>query len=161
MACRFGPDGERTLFGILGPGDLIGELACFARLEQQIHAITEGETSLIWIEQEQVDRLLEDGGDFAKWLLSTLAKKLRHALDRVEGSHNLSAQSRVARLLGDMAAYEGSDLSITQQQLADFVGASRVTTGQVLARLADDGLIERRYRRIRVLELERLAQYSD
>ena len=161
MACRFGPDGERTLFAVLGPGDLVGELACFSGLTQQVYAITEGEADLVWIEMPQVDRLLEKGPQFARWLLKTLANKLRYALDRVEGDRNLSAQYRIARLLADMAANEGPDLSITQQQLADFVGASRVTTGQVLARLADDGLIERRYRRIRVLELERLAQYSD
>ncbi|WP_341711465.1 Crp/Fnr family transcriptional regulator [Erythrobacter sp.] len=160
MACRFGPEGERTLFAVLGPGDLIGELACFAGLTQQVHAITEGEASLVWIDMAQVDRLLADGPHFAKWMLSALANKLRTALDRVEGDHNLPAQARIARVLADVAKREGPELEITQQQLADYVGVSRVTAGQVLARFAADGLVERRYGRLRVIQAEALAGYS-
>lgn len=161
MACRFGSEGERTLFAVLGPGDLIGELACFAGLTQQVHAITEGEAQLVWIEMSQVDRLLGEGPLFAKWLLGTLANKLRLALDRVEGVHNLPARARVARVLADMAANEGPEIKITQQQLSDFVGVSRVTTGQILTELEAESLIERHYGRIKVIDLERIAaQYG-
>lgn len=157
MACRFGPEGERTLFAVLGPGDLIGELACFAGLTQQVHAITEGDAELVWIEMSQIDRLLEQGPQFAKWLLSALANKLRLALDRVEGVQNLPARARVARVLADMAANEGPELRISQQQLSDFVGISRVTTGQILAELEADEVIKRHYRRITVIDLQGVA----
>ncbi len=109
----------------------------------------------------QIDRLLASGPRFAKWLLGALANKLRLALDRVEGDHNLSAQARIAMLLADMAANEGQELKITQQQLADFVGVSRVTTGQILAKFAAAGLIEQRYRRIIVTNPQNLSRYSD
>lgn len=161
MACRFGPEGERTLFAVLGPGDLIGELACFAGLPQQVHAIAEGEVQLVWIEMVQVERLLEEGPKFAKWLLSALANKLRLALDRVEGVQNLPAKARIARVLSDMAANEGRVLKISQQQLADFVGVSRVTTVQVLSQFAAEGLIERHYRQINVVDTPGLTAYSE
>jgi len=160
MACRFGPEGERTLFAVLGPGDLVGELACFAGLTQQVHAITEGEASLVWIDMAQVDRLLADGPHFAKWMLGALANKLRSALDRVEGDLHLPAQARIARVLADMAAREGPELEFTQQELADHVGVSRVTAGKVLASLAAQGLVERRYGRLRVTRVEGLAAVS-
>ena len=157
MACRFGPEGERTLFAVLGPGDLIGELACFAGLTQQVHAITEGEASLVWIDMQQVDGLLSSGPEFARWLLAALAFKLRTALDRVEGNQNLSAEERVARVLADIAANEGAELTITQQQLADYVGVSRVTTGKILTHLAAEGLVELGYGRIKVAAPAELA----
>lgn len=160
MACRFGPEGERTLFAVLGPGDLIGEVACFAGVTQQVDAITEGNASLVWIEMTQVDRLMAEKPHVARWLLGTLANKLRSALDRVEGDQSLSAQSRIARVLADLAAREGPELNLTQQQLADHVGVSRVTTGQVLARLAQEGAVERSYGSLRVLSVERLTAYS-
>ncbi|QPC99551.1 Crp/Fnr family transcriptional regulator [Qipengyuania soli] len=160
MACRFGPEGERTLFAVLGPGDLIGEVACFAGVTQQVDAITEGEASLVWIEMAQVDRLMANKPHVARWLLGTLANKLRAALDRVEGDQSLSAQARIARVLVDLAAREGAELTLTQQQLADHVGVSRVTTGQVLARIAQEGAIERGYGGVRVLSVERLAAWS-
>jgi CRP/FNR family cyclic AMP-dependent transcriptional regulator len=160
MACRFGPEGERTLFAVLGPGDLIGELACFAGLTQQVDAITEGSATLVWVEMAHLDRLLAQQPQLARWLLATLANKLRTALDRVEGDQSLPAQARIARVLADMAAREGADLELTQQQLADHVGVSRVTTGQVLARFAGEGLVERRYGGLRVRSIEGLAAYS-
>jgi hypothetical protein len=50
MACRFNREGEQTVFVVLGAGDLIGELACFAGVTQQVHAMVEGEAVLVWIE---------------------------------------------------------------------------------------------------------------
>lgn len=161
MACRFGPEGERTVFAVLGPGDLVGELACFAGLTQQVHAIVEGEAVLVWIEMVQVDRLLASDTRFARWLLGTLANKLRSALDRVEGDQNLSAQARIARVLAYMAANNGPQIDMTQQQLADFVGVSRVTVGQVLGALASEGLIERQYGKIRVVDPVRLGARAE
>lgn len=161
MACRYGREGERTVFAVLGPGDLVGELACFAGVTQQVHAIVEGEAVLAWIDMTQVDRLLADDPRFARWLLGTLANKLRGALDRVEGDHNLPAQARIARVLANMAANGEVRVDMTQQQLADFVGVSRVTTGQVLARFEAEGLIERGYRNIRVLAPDRLASHGE
>lgn len=161
MACRFGQEGERTLFAVLGEGDLVGELACFTGLTQQVHAITEGECKLVWIEMGQVERLLEDSPRFAMWLLGAVSHKLRTALDRVEGINNLSARARVARVLADIAARESQEIAVTQQQLADFVGVSRVTVGQILGRFAAEGLIEQRYGRIRIADLEALAMETE
>lgn len=160
LACRFGQEGNRTLFAVLGPGDLVGELACFASLTQQVHAITDGEAELIWIEMSQIDRLLTGGPEFAKWLLNALANKLRLALDRVEGIHNLPAQARIARVLVDMALNEGMEIKITQQQLADFVGVSRVTTGQILAKFEKSQLIERNYGWIRLIDTKGVSEMA-
>lgn len=161
MACRYGREGERTVFAVLGAGDLVGELACFAGGTQQVYAIAEGEASLVWIDVAQVGRLLAADPRFAWWLLGTLASKLRSALDRVEGDHNLPAPARVARVLADMAAHGASRIDMTQQQLADFVGVSRITIGKVLAKLEAEGLIERAYGSIRVRAAQRLAAYSE
>lgn len=160
MACRFGREGERILYAVLGAGDLIGELACFANLSQQMNAIAEGDVELVWIEASQIDELLAKEPDFARWMLNSMAKKLRAALDRIEGDYSLSAKARIARVLVDLAGQEGRDLEITQQQLADFVGVSRVTVGQILSRFAGEGLIERQYGAIAVRNSEGLAKHS-
>jgi len=161
MACRFGRDGERILYGVLGRGDLIGELACFAEVPQQVHAIAEGEVVLTWIDMAQFDDLIAKEPRLARWLLGTLANKMRTALDHLERTHSLSAQVRIARLLADVSAEEGPDLNITQQQLADHVGVSRVTVGQVLAKFASEQLIETRYGGIRVKDRGALAALED
>jgi CRP-like cAMP-binding protein len=60
-----------------------------------------------------------------------------------------------------MAARDGRQIAVTQQQLADFVGVSRVTAGQVLAKFAAGGLIEQGYGRIAVTDAGALARFGD
>ena len=160
MACRFGQEGERTLFAVLGPGDLIGELACLTGLTQQVNALAEGEVDLVWIDLSTLDRLLEGEPGFTRWLLSALAHKLRSALDRVEGSHNLPAETRIARVLADIAAIEGRELAMTQQEIADHVGVSRITVGKVLSKLRTEGLISLGYGKITVPDPVAIGSYS-
>lgn len=161
MVCRFGRGGDLTVYAVLGPGDLFGELACFAEVPRQVDAVVETDAVLVRIDASTSERLLAEEPGFARWLLRSLANQLRTALDRIEGDRNLSAQARLARALADLAARDELKVAITQQELADFVGVSRVTTGQALAAMADQGLIVRGYRQITVLDrvkLRALAQ---
>ena len=160
MACRFGREGERILYGVLGPGDLIGELACFGGVTQQVNAIAESDVSAVWLDMAQLDHLLASEPQLARWLLNSFANKLRAALNRIEGDQSLPAEARIARVLADLAANSGAELDITQQELADHVGVSRVTVGQVLTRFAAEGLIARGYGKIAVADIRGLANYN-
>lgn len=161
MACRFGREGERILYVVMGPGDLIGDLACFGEVPQQVHAIAEGDVSAIWIDKSQMDGLLAQEPTLARWLLHSFANKLRRALDRIEGDQSLSAEARIARVLVDLAAREGPDLAMTQQELADLVGVSRVTAGQVLSRFANGALVRCGYGTISVVSAAGLNALTD
>lgn len=148
--CRFGAEGAVTVFAVLGPGDLFGELAHFAGTPRQVDAIAEEPAELVRVGAAQVDRLLAEEPHFGRALLSSLAHQLRLALDLIDRERSLTAEARIARLLLDMADREGSELALTQQSLADRAGVSRVTAGQVLARLEQVGAVRRGYRRIAV-----------
>lgn len=150
MICRFGEGGDVTVYAVLGPGDLFGELALFAGVPRQVDAVAESAATMVEISPARIDGLLESEPDFARWLLRSLATQLRLALDRIEGDRSLPAETRLARALSDIAAREGPQIVITQQQLADFVSISRVTAGQVLAKFAAERLIVRGYGRIEV-----------
>ena len=156
--CRFGREGELTVYAVLGAGVLFGELAYFAGVPRQVDAVAESEATLVRIEPAQIDHLLDSRPDFARWLLRSLAGQLRAALNRIERDRNLSAEERLARALAAMADSQGSEIATTQQHLADLIGVSRVTAGQVLAKLETDGLIKRSYRRIAVLDRAALTQ---
>lgn len=155
--CRFAADGGVTVFAVLGAGDLFGELAHFAGTPRQVDAVAEGPAVLVRIGATQVDRLLAREPHFARALLASLANQLRHALDQIDRDRTLTAEARLARLLLDLAHREGAQLPVTQQSLADRAGVSRVTAGQVLARLEQAGAIRRGYRRIVVTDRAALA----
>ncbi len=150
--CRFAPDGGVTTFAVLGSGDLFGELAHFAGTARQVDAVADDAAVLVRVGAAQVDRLLAEQPDFARWLLASLANQLRAALDLIDRDRTLSADARLARLLLDLADREGPLLKVTQQSLADRVGLSRVTIGQVLGRLELAGAVRRHYRQIAVID---------
>lgn len=160
MACRFGSEGDLTVYAVLGPGDLFGELAHFSEVSRQVDAVAESDAVLVRIDPPLIDHLLESEPEFARWLLKSLANQLRTALDRIESDRSLPAPARIARALAGLAENGGPEVEITQQQLADLVGVSRVTVGQALRSLEATGLIQRRYGRITVLDRTSLKATS-
>lgn len=158
--CRIDADGDATVFAVLGSGDLFGELAHFAEVPRQVDALTESDAVLVRIDAALVKRLIAGEPNFARLLLRSLANQLRFALDRIDSDRSLSAAERLTRALAEMARREGSRLALTQQALADYVGVSRVTAGQVLRELAMNGLIEIGYRQLVVPDPDKLAAPS-
>jgi CRP/FNR family cyclic AMP-dependent transcriptional regulator len=70
----------------------------------------------------------------------------------------LSAEARIAGALVEMVRREGSELQTTQEELANYVGVSRVTVGQILRRFAQSNAISLGYRRILVLRSADLSE---
>lgn len=159
--CRFGADGGVTVFGVLGAGDLFGELAYFAGTARQVDAVAEEPAVLVRLGAAQIERLLAQEPDFARALLASLAHQLRLALDQIDRDRSLTAEARIARLVLDLAERDGSALTVTQQSLADRAGVSRVTAGQALARLEQTGAIRRGYRQIAVTNYAALVAHAD
>jgi CRP-like cAMP-binding protein len=157
--CRFGLDGDVTVYDILGRGELFGELAHFAGVVRQVDVVAETGATLLKIDAEAIDQLLNTEPEFARWLLRSLANQLRLALDRIDSVRNLSAEARLARALIDMVKRDGPELKTTQEALANFVGVSRVTVGQILSKFARAGYIRRGYRRIVVTQANELADH--
>jgi CRP/FNR family cyclic AMP-dependent transcriptional regulator len=146
--CRFGAEGGVTIFAVLGPGDLFGELAHFTGASRQVDVVAETDVVMVRVDTAAINTLLDAEPAFARWLLKSLAHQLRTALDRINGDRALSAEDRVKRALKDMVARDGPDLHATQEALANYVGVSRVTMGAILNRLARAGLIQIGYRKI-------------
>lgn len=150
--CRFAVDGRMTVFGVMGSGDLFGELAYFAGTARQVDAVAEEAAVLVRVGAVQVERLLAQEPDFARALLGSLSHQLRLALDQIDRDRSLTAEARIARELLDLAERESSELAVTQQSLADRSAVSRITVGQVLARLEQVGAIRKGYRKIVVVD---------
>lgn len=155
--CRFGSDGSMTIYAVLGPGDLFGELAHFTGAARQVDVVAETDVAMVRTDTAAINGLLDEEPAFARWLLKSLAHQLRVALDRIDGDHNLSAEDRVVRVLTDMVARDGPELHMTHEALANFVGVSRVTMGAILKRMSGAGLVRLCYRKIIVIDPDALA----
>lgn len=158
--CRYDRDGGMTVYGVLGPGDLFGELAYFAGIERQVDAYAESDATLIWIDGALADRLLADDPGLARHLLASLANQLRIALNQVEAGRIASPRDRLVRLLAGLCERDGPVITATQQQLAELVGVSRVTIGHLLKDLREQGILAPGYGSLRVMDAQRLQDAS-
>ena len=99
-----------------------------------------------------------------KVVFEALAKTVRRLSDRVEDLIFLDVPSRVAKYLLDLAQVNGADggnsleLALTQDELAAFTGASRVSVNRVLGDLERRDLISIRRRKIEIKDPEKLAK---
>ena len=160
---RYSEDGRLTLFALLGPGESFGEQAFLGEFPRMVDAIAGADCALIGIGEAELQRLINEDPSAARILLKTMAHMVQQAFDLVEASRNLPTTDRLAqaliRLCGDQS--ENVVVPVTQQELADLVGVSRVSLGKALATLEDADLVRRGYGGITIPATERLSQYSD
>ena len=99
-----------------------------------------------------------------KVVFEALAKTVRRLSDRVEDLIFLDVPSRVAKYLLDLAQLNGAagsgelELTLIQDELAAFTGASRVSVNRVLGDLERRDLISIRRRKIAIRDPEKLAK---
>jgi len=160
-----GEFGQEALVAIMRPGDFFGELALFDRSPRSATAVALEDTRAALLASDEFLEFLERHPAAVRLVLETLARTIRRLSDRVEHLTFLDVPSRVAKYLLDLSqAGDGSagaaarELTLTQDELAAFVGASRVSVNRVLGDLERREIVSVRRRRIAIKDPERLAK---
>jgi CRP/FNR family transcriptional regulator, cyclic AMP receptor protein len=144
------PDGREVFLAVLAQGDHFGELSLIDSKYRSANVITQAETALLLIDRSLFDELTHCR-QFNLNLLGSLAARSRHGNERVGNLATMSVQGIVAHhilefaeLYGQRAA-NGKDITIpirlTQNDLADVVGASRERVNQVMKHFKESGCI--------------------
>ncbi|HKC83348.1 MAG TPA: Crp/Fnr family transcriptional regulator, partial [bacterium] len=94
------------------------------------------ETHTLALARQEFIATLERNPDAMRRMLALLVKTIRHSTGHIEDLVFLDLPGRVAKCLLDLADAAGSDqVDLTQEDLAAFVGATRVSVNRVLAEL--------------------------
>lgn len=149
---RYSVDGKLNIFAVLGPGESFGEQAFLGEFPRMVDAIAGSDTILIRIGEAELQAAIASDARVARILLKAMAHMVQQAFDLIEAGRNLSTVERVTQALLRLCDDGAHDcmVDVTQQELADLVGVSRVSLGKALTRLEAVGLIERCYGRINV-----------
>lgn len=156
-----GEFGQEALVALMRPGEFFGELALFDQAPRSANAVALEETRAALLARDDFVSFLEAHPQAVRVVLEALARTIRRLSDRVEDLIFLDVPSRVAKYLGDLGQVQGSDkpeLNLTQDELAAFTGASRVSVNRVLGDLERRGLITIRRRKIVILDSEALQK---
>ena len=165
VACR-APGGREMVQAVLGPSDMFGELAVFDSGPRSSTATAVTEVRAMFAERAALRACITDHPEIAEQLLRVLARRLRRTIDNQVELMATDARGRLARLLlqlgqqfgsqNDGAIYVSHDL--TQEELAQLIGASRETVNQALTDFARRGWIQLSDKSVLILDSEHLMQ---
>jgi CRP/FNR family cyclic AMP-dependent transcriptional regulator len=161
-------DGKDVTLAILGPGEVVGEMGTVEGVERSASAETLEETSVLWLDRATFQQFLLSMPQLAYNLLRIMSRRLRLANTHIQSLAALDVYGRLARQLLSLAreygekAPDGSltiPIRLTQSDLADLVGASRVRVNQVLVDYKERNFIsESSNHRFTVHDVEALAR---
>jgi CRP-like cAMP-binding protein len=128
--------GHEVVVALERGGDVFGELALFDEGPRSATVTALTETHALALARQDFISTLERNPDAMRRMLALLVKTVRHSTGHLEDLVFLDLPGRVAKCLLDLADASGGDqVDLTQEDLAGFVGATRVSVNRVLADL--------------------------
>jgi CRP/FNR family transcriptional regulator len=165
---RTAPDGRENLLSVLGPSEMFGELSLFDPRPRTASAIAVTECRLAGLGHDDLRPWLTGHPEVAVHLLRALAQRLRKTNDVMADLVFTDVPGRVAKALLDLAERFGQPSEtgihvhhdLTQEELAQLVGASRETVNKALADFAGRSWLRIEARAVVILDIERLRRRS-
>ncbi len=159
-------DGRESLITVMGPADMFGELALFDPGPRTSTVTTLTEVKAVTMDREALHAWVMGRPEIAEQLLRVLARRLRRTNSALSDLIFTDVPGRVAKQLLDIAKRfgrpEGNVLHVTheltQEELAQLVGASRETVNKALSDFAQRGWIKLQGKTILIYDSARLAQ---
>ena len=159
-------DGRENLLSILGPGEMFGELSLFDPGPRTATATAVTDSRLLALAHDQVIGWVTEHPQVSLQLLGRLAQRLRRSNEVLADLVFSDVPGRVAKAIMDLGSRfgvtKGEELHVnhdlTQEELAQLVGASRETVNKALADFAGRGWVRLEPRAVVVLDYERLSK---
>jgi CRP/FNR family transcriptional regulator len=163
---RAAADGRENLLAVLGATEMFGELSLFDPGPRTATVTTVTETTLASLDHDDLRPLLTERPGVAVQLLQALAQRLRRTNEAMADLVFTDVPGRVAKALLDLAEKFGAEETdgtrvrhdLTQEELAQLVGASRETVNKALSEFAHRGWLRIEGRSVLLLDADRLAR---
>ena len=163
---RHAPDGRENLLTVMGPSDMFGELSIFDPGPRTSSAVCVTEVTAATMNSEMLKQWVADHPAIAQQLLRVLARRLRRTNANLADLIFTDVPGRVAKTLLQLAnrfgMQEGGALRVnhdlTQEEIAQLVGASRETVNKALATFAHRGWIRLEGKSVLIVDTEHLAR---
>ena len=163
---RRSPDGRDHLLTIMGPSDMFGELSTFDPGPRGSSATTITKVRAVSMDRDTLRVWIADRPEHAEQLLRVLARRIRGTNNDLADLIFTDVSGRVAKQLLLLAqrfgALEGGALRVThdltQDEIAQLVGASREAANKALANFVHRGWIQLEGNSLLILNSEGLAR---
>ncbi|HMF82311.1 MAG TPA: Crp/Fnr family transcriptional regulator [Acidimicrobiia bacterium] len=157
--------GDESLLGVRGPGDVIGELAALDSEPRLASVVALEPVTAHVVTAEEFRSFIAERPKAAVELMRMLIGRLREADRRRVEFGSYDATTRVARLLVELAdgltadEHAALQVPLSQHEIGELVGTSRESVARALAVLRDRDLVSTGHRSIRILQLDALRSF--
>lgn len=157
-------EGQEVVLAILGSNECFGDLALFDDSPRSATAETLEPTHVYTLHREEFMRYIRNNPEFAITLMGQLAKRIRQMNEQISDVFFLDLPGRLARKLLTLAEKHGEPnekgifipLTLTQTDLAEMTGATRVSVNKALRRFRNAGWVSVNARRFTIQDPEAL-----
>jgi CRP/FNR family cyclic AMP-dependent transcriptional regulator len=163
---RTSPDGRENMVAVMGPTDQFGELSLFDPGPRTETAIVLADARLARLPKSALAAWMIERPQVVLQLLRVLARRLRRTDTMLADLIFVDVPGRLAKQLLQLAqrfgSVEGGQLRVThdltQEELAQLVGASRETVNKALADFEQRGWLRLEIKSVVILDRDRLAR---
>ena len=147
--------GREVVINFHGPGEYVGEMSLDGE-PRSASVVTMEPTTCAIVNRAQFRDFLAQNPDFAQHLIQTLIRRCRSATENVKSLALSDVYGRLVRLINALAVEQDGHQVVqerlTQQDIADRVGASRDMIGKLMKDLVGGGYLAVEDRRIAILK---------
>ena len=147
------PTGQELLIGVLGRGQIFGELEVIDRGQRAMDARAMEDAFLYALAADVFWTMLENKPALARRLLELMARRLRRADQTSQDLVFFDAPTRLARRLLQLAEEHGEPVGsgeesvkivvrVTQEELAQMIGVTRESANRLVASFTERGWID-------------------
>lgn len=146
---RINENGEEISVSVLGEGDVVGEMALIDHEPRSAFVRTLTETTFLVLSQNDFSVLLKKFPSIAIHLLAELSNRIRQADLRVENLMTQNLESRTWNTLQVLKRYfDKGEITLTHEELAAIIGATRARVTKILDSLEKNNLITLSHKKI-------------
>ena len=151
-------EGRELILKILGPGDFFGEMSMIDKQPRSASVTTIEPATFLVLSNAAFERCVEQAPRIANMVMQILAQRVREADRKIGTLALMDVYGRVASTLLELAVYTNGKLvvgeKLSQQDLANMVGASREMVNRILKDLSERGFISIESKSITIINRE-------
>lgn len=165
---RISAQGRQATLSILGRSAVFGTIEADQATSGEM-ASAQGDVQIYRIKVSAFDELLSRDADFSQFFVRSLYKRKDALQRRLFFVMHRKVESRLAAVLCDLVKNEGErcvhggdiDVRLTQQDMADMIGASRQVVSSALNRLRERNIVHYARDYICVCDMPALASLAE
>lgn len=152
---KYTDNGRKTIVAMLGNGEFFSNMKPYNLGDIQLYAETKEDTSLIALNQHQLEVLYEQDSSLYMAILTELNQQLSQRNKCLEAIVFATIKERivhlfaylVARLNQDQTMNDGKvNIYLTHWEIASFIGSSRETVSSLMKELVNEGIVHKKQR---------------